>query len=150
MNNEPSSKASQSFSQKKTSEKFRHLFQLLLRSKTGFIGFIIVLIFIVIGLLANFLAPYDPAQTHPEYMLQPPFWMEGGNFDFILGTDQLGRDIFSRIVFGTRISILVGIIAVVIAGFIGGFLGLISGYYGGVIDAIIMRFVDAFIAIPSL
>lgn len=131
-------------------EKIRYLFKLLLKSKTGMIGFLIVLTVMLIAPLAPVLAPYDPAQTHPAQMLQPPVWMEGGSMDHILGTDQLGRDLLSRIIFGTQISLLVGIVSVVIAGIIGGLLGLISGYYGGFIDTVIMRFVDAFIAIPSL
>lgn len=131
-------------------QKMIYLFKLLMKSKTGMIGFLIVLTVFIIAPLAPVLAPYDPATTHPAQMLQPPFWMEGGSMDHILGTDQLGRDILSRILYGTQISLLVGIISVVIAGLIGGILGLISGYYGGIIDTIIMRFVDAFIAIPSL
>src|SRR5690625_1861136 len=131
-------------------EKVTHLFKLLLKSKTGTIGLLIVIAVVLIAPLAPILAPYDPAETHPAQMLQPPVWMEGGTMDHILGTDQLGRDMLSRIIFGTQISLLVGITSVVIAGLIGGLLGLISGYYGGFIDTVIMRFVDAFIAIPSL
>lgn len=128
----------------------QHYFNLLVKSKTGLIGLIIIIILLCIAPLASFLAPYDPAQTHPEYILQPPVWMEGGQKDFILGTDQLGRDMLSRLIYGTQISLLVGIVAVAIAGLIGGILGIISGYFGGFIDTVIMRFVDAFIAIPGL
>src|SRR5690625_1030955 len=136
--------------QKSLFKKMIYLFKLLLSSKTGTIGFLIVLAVFLIAPLAPILAPYDPTTTHPAQMLQPPFWMEGGSTEHLLGTDQLGRDMLSRILYGTQISLLVGITSVVIAGLIGGMLGLISGYYGGMIDTIIMRFVDAFIAIPSL
>ncbi|HLS06337.1 MAG TPA: ABC transporter permease [Bacillota bacterium] len=136
--------------QKSLKEKAGHMFKLLFKSRTGMIGFLIVLFVAIVAPLAPVLAPYDPAQTHPADMLQPPVWLEGGSVDYILGTDQLGRDLLSRIIYGTQISLLVGIVSVMIAGMIGGFLGLLSGYYGGMIDTIIMRFVDAFIAIPGL
>src|SRR5690625_2457668 len=136
--------------QESFANRMRQWFRLLFKSKTGTIGLIIVLIVIGIAPFASLLAPYDPSQTHPAEMLQPPVWMEGGSMDFILGTDQLGRDMLSRIIYGTQISLLVGIFSVIIAGMIGGFLGLISGYYGGKVDTVIMRFVDAFIAIPGL
>lgn len=129
---------------------FIYWMKLLLKSKTGTLGLIIVLTVAIIAPFASVLAPYDPTETHPTYMLQPPFWMEGGNMDHILGTDNLGRDILSRMIYGTQVSLLVGFSAVIIAGAIGAALGLISGYYGGIIDTVIMRFVDAFIAIPSL
>jgi len=136
--------------QESFANRMRQWFRLLFKSKTGTIGLIIVLIVIGIAPFASLLAPYDPSQTHPAEMLQPPVWMEGGSMDFILGTDQLGRDMLSRIIYGTQISLLVGIFSVIIAGILGGLLGLISGYYGGKVDTVIMRFVDAFIAIPGL
>lgn len=124
--------------------------KLLFKSKTGTIGFFIILLILLIAPFAHLLAPYDPAETNPAHMLQPPFWLEGGSTEHILGTDNLGRDILSRMIYGTRVSLLVGITSVMIAGAIGALLGLISGYYGGMIDTIIMRLVDAFIAIPGL
>lgn len=153
MNQDISTNASQIKVNNKNDRKqgsTRHYFNLLVKSKTGLIGLIIVLILLAIAPLASFLAPYDPAQTHPEHILQPPIWMEGGNADYILGTDQLGRDMLSRLIYGTQISLVVGLVAVAIAGFIGGILGLVSGYFGGIVDTLIMRFVDAFIAIPGL
>src|SRR5690625_1668268 len=129
---------------------FVYWVKLLLKSKTGTLGLIIVLIVALVAPFASVLAPYDPAQTNAAHMLQPPFWLEGGSTDYILGTDNLGRDILSRIIYGTQVSLLVGIVAVIIAGAIGAVLGLISGYYGGIIDTVVMRLVDAFLAIPSI
>lgn len=121
----------------------------LLRSKTGMIGLIIVATVVLIAILAPVLAPHDPAQTNVVNRLLPPFWL-GGTMEFPLGTDNLGRDILSRIIFGSRISLLVGISAVLLAGAIGMTLGLIAGYYGKFWDFIIMRTVDSLLAIPNI
>lgn len=135
---------------KKTVHPVIRWMKLLLKSKTGTIGFLIVLMVVLVAPLADVLAPYDPAQTHPTKMLLPPAWLEGGTTEHLLGTDNLGRDILSRIIYGSQVSLLVGITAVVIAGAIGAAMGLISGYYGGWIDNLVMRLVDAFLAIPSI
>jgi peptide/nickel transport system permease protein len=123
---------------------------MLLKSKTGTIGLIIVLAVSFMAVFADTLAPFDPAKTHAVKRLKPPMWMEGGSPEHPLGTDNLGRDVLSRIIYGSRVSLLVGICAVVVAGAIGVVLGLISGYYGGVVDSIIMRTVDSFLAIPNI
>ena len=81
-------------------------------------------------------------------MAQPPVWEEGGSMEHILGTDILGRDIFSRILIGSRVSLLVGVFSVLVAGFIGTVMGVLSGYFGGWLDSVIMRITDAFHAIP--
>ncbi|TLS38733.1 ABC transporter permease [Pseudalkalibacillus caeni] len=124
--------------------------KVLLNSKTGTLGLIIVVFMVLMAILANVIAPHDPAQTDVVNRLVPPVWAEGGNPDYILGTDNLGRDILSRIIVGSRVSLLVGISAVFLAGAIGLVLGLISGYYGGFFDRVIMRTVDAFLAIPNI
>ncbi|MDE0583048.1 MULTISPECIES: ABC transporter permease [Planococcus] len=121
----------------------------LLRSKTGMAGLIIVVTVVLIAILAPVLAPHDPAQTNVVDRLLPPFWL-GGTMEFPLGTDNLGRDILSRIIFGSRISLLVGISAVLLAGAIGMALGLIAGYYGKFWDFLIMRTVDSLLAIPNI
>ncbi|MEZ0481474.1 ABC transporter permease [Planococcus plakortidis] len=121
----------------------------LLRSKTGMTGLLIVVAVVLIAILAPVLAPHDPAQTNVVNRLLPPFWL-GGTMEFPLGTDNLGRDILSRIIFGSRISLLVGISAVLLAGAIGMTLGLIAGYYGKFWDFVIMRTVDSLLAIPNI
>ncbi|MEK4523095.1 ABC transporter permease [Psychrobacillus sp. FSL W7-1493] len=129
---------------------FKRWSRLLLRSKTGTVGFFIVLFVGIVSILAPLLAPHDPAAINAANMLKPPFWMEGGSTANLLGTDNLGRDILSRIIYGSQISLLVGITSVVVAGIIGVTIGLIAGYYGGFIDNVLMRLVDSFLAIPTI
>ncbi|WP_221567235.1 ABC transporter permease [Alkalihalobacillus sp. TS-13] len=124
--------------------------KLLLRSKTGTLGLVIVLAMVGMAVFADVIAPYNPAETDVVNRLLPPFWAEGGNPEYILGTDNLGRDILSRIIVGSRVSLLVGISAVVLAGAIGLLLGLLAGFYGKWIDTVIMRTVDSFLAIPNI
>lgn len=130
--------------------KLSSFFKALWKSKAGTIGLIIVLAVILMAVLAPVISPYDPAKTNAVERLKPPAWLEKGSWDHPLGTDNLGRDILSRIIYGSQISLLIGICAVVVAGIIGLVLGLISGYYGGWIDKLIMRTVDAFLAIPNI
>ena len=127
-----------------------HWIRLLSKSKTGMIGFVIFVLVLLIAIFAPLIAPYDPNLKVPENILKPPFWMSDGSMENIFGTDYLGRDIFSRIIYGSRISIFIGVTSVIIAGFLGGTLGLIAGYYGGWLDNIVMRLVDSFLAIPSI
>lgn len=124
--------------------------RLLWKSKVGTIGFLIMVGIVFVAVFAGALAPHDPVKTNVSKRLLPPMWLEKGSADYPLGTDNLGRDVLSRIIYGSQVSLIVGIFAVLLAGAIGGVLGLISGYYGGWIDAIIMRTVDAFLAIPSM
>lgn len=124
--------------------------KLLLRSKTGSVGFIIVLTLFIVGIFSDQIAPFGVNEQNYANMLAPPSWQEGGTSDHFLGTDNLGRDILSRIIHGTTISLLVGIFSVVVAGILGLSAGLFSGYYGGWIDTITMRMVDAFLSIPNI
>lgn len=130
----------------------RHIFprwmRLLWRSKTGLIGFVIVSVALIFAIFAPLIAPYDPNAINPIDMLKPPAFMEGGDMRYLLGTDNLGHDIFSRIVYGARVSMLIGVCSVVVAGIIGTLFGLLAGYYGGILDSVIMRITDAFHAIP--
>lgn len=122
----------------------------LLKSKTGLLGLIIVLAVIFMAVFAPLLAPFDPAKTNVVSRLHPPAWMEGGSAEHLLGTDNLGRDILSRIIYGSQISLVVGIAAVIVAGAIGMIFGLIAGYYGKIFDFVIMRAVDSILAIPNI
>ncbi|MFP7285761.1 ABC transporter permease [Shouchella clausii] len=124
--------------------------RLLLRSKTGTVGLAIVVAIIVMAVFASLLAPYDPNEMNPANMLQPPVWVDGGTAAHILGTDNLGRDILSRVIYGSQISLLVGIAAVAVAGFIGVTIGIVSGYYGGWVDSFFMRLVESFLSIPNI
>lgn len=134
----------------KSQSSLKRLGKRLLRSKTGMIGLVIVVGVVLMAILAPLLTDHDPAKTDVINRLIPPFWLEGGNTEFLLGTDNLGRDILSRIIYGSRISLLIGISAVLLAGAIGMALGLIAGYYGKVWDFIIMRTVDSLLAIPNI
>lgn len=122
----------------------------LLRSKTGTVGLIIVLFVCFTAIFAPQISPHDPTEQDFTQMNTPPVWLEGGSTEHILGTDNLGRDMLSRVIYGTRISLLVGICAVIVAGIIGMAFGLIAGYYGGFTDNVLMRVVDAFLSIPSI
>jgi peptide/nickel transport system permease protein len=113
------------------------------KNKLAVLGGCIVLCLFVVSLLAPWLAPYDPSEINLKLVLLPPssaHW---------LGTDQLGRDVLSRMIWGARISLKVGFVATGIAVIIGTLLGAFSGYYGGGVDAIIMRFVDIMLCFPT-
>jgi len=121
------------------------LFHSLLRSRNAIIGFIIVLIFFICALFSPIIStenPYDYVVNLDKKELSP-------SFENPFGTDSLGRDIFSRVIYGTRISLKVGIVAMTISFLIGIILGALSGYFGGVIDMIIMRITDIFMALPA-
>jgi peptide/nickel transport system permease protein len=114
------------------------------KNKLAVFGAIVLLIIILSALLAPWIAPYDPGQTNMANKLAPP------SAEHWLGTDRFGRDILSRILYGGRISLLVGFGSVAVALVIGTTIGAIAGYYGGIIDAMLMRFVDIVISIPSI
>src|SRR5215469_16993664 len=103
------------------------------------------------AVFANFLAPYDPTLPIPGgKVFQPPFWMQGGNSNALLGTDFQGRDVLSRLIFGARVSLLVGVTGTAVAGGIGLLLGVVAGYVGGWVDQAVMRLTDAWLALPFL
>ena len=102
------------------------------------------------AIFANVLAPHDPEVGSLGERFRPPFWQQGGSEKFILGSDHLGRDVLSRLIFGARVSIVVGFTAVLFAGVVGTILGILSGYLGGWVDQVIMRVTDAWLAIPAL
>jgi peptide/nickel transport system permease protein len=103
-----------------------------------------------VAVFANLLAPHDPQVGSLSHRFRPPFWLAGGSTDYLLGTDQLGRDVLSRLIFGARVSMVVGFTAVIFAGVVGTTLGIIAGYLGGWVDQVIMRIVDAWLALPAL
>ena len=107
-------------------------------------GTAIIALFILVAIFAPLLAPYDPIAQNLKISLQQP------SAQHWLGTDNLGRDALSRLIFGSRISLLVGIVAVTIAGAIGITLGMVAGYFGGWINTVIMRFIDALLALPPI
>jgi peptide/nickel transport system permease protein len=103
-----------------------------------------------VAVFANLLAPHDPQVGSLSARFRPPFWLARGSLEYPLGTDQLGRDVLSRLIFGARVSIVVGFTAVIFAGVVGTTLGIVAGYLGGWVDQVIMRIVDAWLALPAL
>jgi peptide/nickel transport system permease protein len=121
-----------------------------LLSPTVIIFSIVGLVLILTAILAPWIAPHDPNVGVLDNRLLPPFWQEGGRAAFPLGTDTLGRDILSRIIFGARTTLSVCALVVIIAGSLGTFLGIIAGYIGGWADIIIMRAVDLVFSLPAI
>jgi len=106
---------------------------------------------ILVALCADVIAPYDPTQPVPGAKIYaPPFWMQGGSQHALLGTDFQGRDILSRLFFGARVSLIVGVMGTLVAGSLGTALGILAGYLGGWVDQVIMRVTDAWLALPAL
>jgi len=104
----------------------------------------------LVAIFANVLAPHNPEIGSLTARFKPPFWQTGGTTKYLLGTDQLGRDVLSRLIFGARVSMVVGFTAVIFAGAVGTTLGIISGYLGGWVDQVIMRLTDTWLALPAL
>ena len=119
------------------------IFSNINRNLLLFLGAAIVLFFIIVAIFAPFIATYDPSATNLKGIFLPP------SSKHFFGTDDIGRDVFSRVVYGSRVSLFVGFIAVGISLIIGVILGLASGYYGGKVDSIIMRFTDIMLSFPS-
>lgn len=120
-----------------------NLIRLLSSNKLSSAGGIVVFIFILVAIFAPFLASYDPSSINVNEIMLPP------SADHPFGTDDLGRDVLSRMLYGTRVSLLVGFISVGISIYIGIVLGAVAGYYSGIIDSLIMRFVDIMLSIPT-
>lgn len=99
---------------------------------------------------ADFLAPHNPEVGNLRYRYRPPVWQDKGSWEYVLGTDHMGRDILSRLIFGARISLLVGVTASIFAGTLGTTLGIMSGFRGGWVDQVIMRLTDAWLALPGV
>jgi peptide/nickel transport system permease protein len=113
---------------------------------------LILLTFLLVipAVFAPLVAPYDPLKGSLGNRLKPPVWQEGGSINYPLGTDKLGRDILSRIIYGARVSLMVSLAAIVVGGIVGTALGLMSGYFGGRVDAVIMRLVDISLSFPTI
>jgi dipeptide transport system permease protein len=113
-------------------------------------GLAVIVVVILAALLAGVLAPHDPSVQNREAFLQPPAWAEGGSWSYPLGTDPVGRDILSRIMYGARYSLLIGFIVIGLSLTVGVVLGLVAGFARGWVEAMIMRLMDVILALPSL
>ena len=129
---------------------FQRFLKLILRDKAGLFGVVLFGFIIAVAVLAPYVAPHDPVQQNLRISRQPPAWHEDGSWEYPLGTDNLGRDMLSRIIYGTRVSLTVGFLGVLIASSIGLLLGMVAGYVGGRTDNIIMGVANLFLAIPYL
>lgn len=128
----------------------RALARLIVGSGNGIVGISIVLVVVLVGLLAPLIAPHDPNDQDLIMVTVPPFWEEGGSPEYLLGTDNLGRDLLSRLLYGAQISLLVAVVAVLLSGSAGVLLGLISGYLGGRLDDALMAIAEVQLAFPFI
>lgn len=114
------------------------------------IGLVFFIAIVIIAIFADFIAPHLPNQQYRDAFLQPPFWQEGGSISFPLGTDAVGRDMLSRLIYGARYSLFIGCVVVSGALIVGVVLGLVAGFFRGRVDTIIMRLMDIILSFPSL
>ncbi len=129
---------------------FQRALRIVLRDKTGLIGVFLFGTVLFCAVFAAYIVPHSPIEQNLRISRQPPGWHEAGDWEYPLGTDNLGRDMLSRIIYGSRVSLTVGFFGVLIAMSIGMLLGLVAGYLGGTIDNVIMGVANLFLAIPYL
>lgn len=130
--------------QSRQASEFRRFVRVFFGRKVALFSSVLIVLVILVAILAPVLAPHDPFEQDLKQVLQLP------STNHLLGTDQLGRDVLSRLIYGARTSLIVGIVSVGIAAAAGLILGLIAGYFGGWLNSIIMRFIDALMAIPPI
>lgn len=130
--------------------RFREFWGYFSENRGAMVGLVVFATFILIALLADVIAPHSATEQYRDALLQPPAWLEGGTTEFLLGTDAVGRDLLSRLIYGARYSFFIGVIVVVIAAGTGVLIGLIAGFARGWIDTLIMRLMDILLAFPSL
>ncbi|QKV20689.1 ABC transporter permease subunit [Oricola thermophila] len=120
------------------------------QNKGAVIGLAVFTAIVIVAIFAPLIAPHSPTLQNREALLLPPAWMEGGSLAFPLGTDAVGRDIFSRLVYGARFSLFIGVVVVALSVSVGVVVGLVAGFFRGWIDTAIMRVMDIILAFPSL
>lgn len=120
------------------------------QNRGAVIGLGVFVLLVLTAIFAPLIAPHDPTQQYRDALLVPPIWQDGGRAGFLLGTDAVGRDMLSRLIYGAQYSLFIGIVVVAIALTGGIFIGLLAGFYGGWVDTVIMRVMDVILAFPSL
>jgi peptide/nickel transport system permease protein len=120
------------------------------RRRLPLVPLAIITVFVLAAVFANRVSPADPYRQALRERLLPPVWQEHGGWSHLLGTDQLGRDLLSRIIYGARVSLAAGVITVILATALGGTIGLVAGYYRGRVDGILMQLTDAMLSIPII
>ncbi|HEV7412975.1 MAG TPA: ABC transporter permease subunit [Casimicrobiaceae bacterium] len=128
----------------------RDFWQAYRQSRGAVIGLALIVVLVVLAIGANVIAPHTPYEQFRDFTLAPPAWHDGGSARFLLGTDPVGRDILSRLIHGTRLSLLIGVISVAISLSLGVVLGLAAGYFRGLVETTIMRLMDVMLSLPSL
>lgn len=113
-------------------------------------GLAVIIVLLVAALLAPWLAPHPPAEQYRDALLLPPAWLAGGSWTYPLGTDDVGRDLLARLLYGSRVSLLIGCIVVTLSLAAGVILGLVAGFFRGAVETLIMRLMDIMLALPSL
>jgi dipeptide transport system permease protein len=127
--------------------EFWHYFS---ENRGAVVGLAFLVFVVFLAVFADFVAPHSPYEQYRTELLKPPFWQDGGSTSFLLGTDAVGRDILSRLIYGARYSLFIGLVVVIFALVTGVILGLVAGYFRGILDTIIMRVMDIILAFPSL
>jgi peptide/nickel transport system permease protein len=120
----------------------------LWRLKWGLVATVVLALIVASAVFAPWISPHDPIQVDIRHRLAPPAWMDGGRADHLLGTDQVGRDLLARMLYGGRVELVVGVCAVAVAATLGVLLGLIAGYFGGRTDAVIMTALNVMLSFP--
>jgi dipeptide transport system permease protein len=132
------------------SSGFAEFWYYFAQNKGAVIGLVFFIALVLVAIFANVIAPYLPNEQERTMLLLPPAWFDGGNSSYLLGTDAVGRDILSRLIYGSRFSLFIGLVVVSVSVVSGVLIGLIAGYFGGWIDTVIMRIMDIILAFPSL
>ena len=128
----------------------KRFFFIIQTKKWALLSFCFILFFSLVALLADEIAPYSFSEVHPEALKAPPFWMEGARPEFLMGTDDLGRDFLSRLIHGARLSMSLGLMVALLSLLVGTAVGLIAGYYGGLTDRCIVSTVDVMMSFPGI
>src|SRR5438034_9202638 len=130
--------------------RFAEFWRSYAQSRGALIGLALIVLLILLAIFADVGSPLPPNEQYREFTLTPPAWDAGGNTRFLLGTDPVGRDMLSRLIHGTRLSLLIGLISVAISLSAGTILGMIAGYVRGLTETVIMRLMDVMLSLPSL
>jgi dipeptide transport system permease protein len=128
----------------------KEFWQAFAQNKGAVAGLLFMLVLVICALFAPWIAPHDPSEQFRDFMLTPPAWLEGGQLQFLVGTDEVGRDLLSRLIHGARLSLLIGLASVLMSLLPGVLLGLVAGFYPRLLGPSIMRLMDIMLALPSL
>ncbi|WP_296222433.1 ABC transporter permease subunit, partial [Pseudomonas sp. UBA2684] len=128
----------------------KEFWQAFSRNKGAVAGLLFMCVLVFCALFAPWITPHDPSEQYRDFLLTPPAWLDGGQTQFLLGTDELGRDLLSRLIVGARLSLLIGLASVLLSLLPGVLLGLTAGFFPRLLGPTIMRLMDIMLALPSL